>query len=302
MKTTIECLECFIKQAYRSAILATNNPEIQKQIIVKVGDELKKMDLSLSPAELSLIIYQITHELSGNPDPYAEQKKIQNQIALNFENDLKKIILQSPFPLLTALQLSAAGNIIDLGILKPDEIDIPSAIQHALTINFTGNHFHQFKNDLQHAKKLLFFLDNAGEIVFDKILIEELQKYTHVTAIAKGAPIINDACMEDVYAVKLHEVCDVIPMKKNWIGAPWRLLEPELRTKMDNADIIIGKGQGHYETLDDYPGNVYLLLKAKCPVVAKHIGIKQGEITFISTKLKNIKHLQPKQQKPCLKK
>ncbi len=91
--------------------------------------------------------------------------------------------------------------------------------------------------------------------------------------------------MEDAYKVKLHEVCEVIAMEKGWIGAPWRQLEPSLKERMEQADIIIGKGQGNYETLDDYPGNVYLLLKAKCPVVAKHIGVNEGEISFISTKL-----------------
>ncbi len=287
MKATVECLECFMRQAYRSAVLATKDEEIRRQILVKVGEELGKMDLSLSPAELSLIIYKITNELSENPDPYAEQKKVQNEFALSIENDLRKIMAQSSYPLLTALQLSAAGNIIDLGILKSEEIDIHSAIEHAITISFAVNHFEQFEKDLHKSQNILFFLDNAGEIVFDKILIEELQKHTTVTAVAKGAPIINDACMEDVYTVKLHEVCEVIAMEKGWIGAPWRQLELPLRKRMEKADIILGKGQGNYETLDDYPGNVYLLLKAKCRVVAKHMGVQEGEIGFVSTQLLN---------------
>ncbi len=285
MKATVECLECFIRQAYRSAVLATDDIEIRRQILVRVGKELENMDLSYSPAELSMVIYQIVNELSSNPDPYAELKRQQNELALSIEDELRKIKNQSQYPLLTALQLSAAGNIIDLGILKSEEIDVHSAIEHALTISFAVNHFEQFEKDLQNCRQLLFFLDNAGEIVFDKILIEELQKYTKVAAVAKGLPIINDACMEDAYKVKLHEVCEVIAMEKGWIGAPWRQLEPSLKERMEQADIIIGKGQGNYETLDDYPGNVYLLLKAKCPVVAKHIGVNEGEISFISTKL-----------------
>ncbi len=290
MKTTVECLVCFMTQAYRSALLATNDIEIQRQIIVAVGKELEKMDVSHSPAELSQVIYDITSQLTGNPDPYAQEKKLQNELALRIENELRKIKNQSANPLLTALQLSAAGNVIDLGILKSEEIDVHSAIEHAITVSFAVNHFEQFKENLQHSKQLLFFLDNAGEIVFDKILIEELQKYTQVTAIAKGSPIINDACMEDVYTVKLNEVCEVIAMEKGWIGAPWRVLTPSLRKRMEEADIILGKGQGNYETLDDYPGNVYLLLKAKCPVVAKHIGVKEGEINFVSTE--HLKKLQ----------
>ncbi|HOK09822.1 MAG TPA: ARMT1-like domain-containing protein [Candidatus Hydrogenedens sp.] len=290
MKVTLDCLVCFIRQAYRSAKIATSDPEIQRQILISVGAELQNMDMSLSPAELSQFIYEITAKLSGKSDPYLEEKRQQNELAMSVEEELRGIRDHSENPLLTALLLSAAGNIIDLGILKTEDIDIHTAIEQALTLHFAVNHFEQFQKDLRTAKQLLFFLDNAGEIVFDKILIEELQKYVEVTAVVKGTPIINDACMEDAITVGLDKVCNVIPMERGWIGAPWRQLSSDLRKRMEEADIIIGKGQGNYETLDDYPGNVYLLLKAKCSVVAEHMGVKEGEIGFLSPRKQRANH------------
>ncbi len=286
MKATNECLVCFIKQAYKSAQIATNDQELHRKIIIEVANQLQYMDMTRSPAELSQIIYEIVSRITHNKDPYLQLKKYQNQTALRLEPALRKIRDTSLDPLLTALKLSAEGNIIDLGVLSEHQINIDSILHQAMTINFTINHYESFSHDLKKAKQILFFLDNAGEIVFDKILIEELSKHTRVTAVVKGTPIINDACMDDAIEVGLDKIVEIITMEKGWIGAPWRILEKPLLKRMQTADIIIGKGQGNYETLDDYPGNVYLLLKAKCPVVAKSMGVQEGEIGFISTKIK----------------
>ncbi|MCX8063908.1 MAG: ARMT1-like domain-containing protein [Candidatus Hydrogenedentes bacterium] len=287
MKATNECLVCFIYQAYKSAKIATEDEELQRRIIIEVANQLQYMDMSHSPAELSQIIYEIVSNITGNKDPYIKQKKSQNEIALKIEPALRELRDKSDDPLLTSLKLSAEGNVIDLGVLSEHQIDINSILTHATKINFAVNHYEFFVKDLKHAKKILFFLDNAGEIVFDKILIEKLKEYADVTAVVKGKPIINDACIEDAIEVGLDKVANVIAMEKGWIGAPWRILEKSLLKRMDEANIIIGKGQGNYETLDDYPGNVYLLLKAKCSVVAKSMGVKEGEIGFISTRQKS---------------
>lgn len=288
MKATNECLVCFVNQAYKSAKIATDNEELHRRIIIEVANRLQFMDMSRSPAELSQVIYEITSQITGNKDPYFTQKKIQNMTALKIEPELRRLRDTSEDPLLTALKLSAEGNVIDLGVLSDHQIDIDSIITHASTINFAINHYSHLVEDLRQAKKILFFLDNAGEIVFDKILIEELKKYAEVTAVVKGTPIINDACMDDAIEVGLDKVVEVVAMEKGWIGAPWRALEKPLLHRMEESDIIIGKGQGNYETLDNYPGNVYLLLKAKCEVVAKSMGVKKGEIGFISTRVRNL--------------
>ena len=137
---------------------------------------------------------------------------------------------------------------------------------------------------LGNCRDLLFLLDNAGEIVFDKLLIEELQKHTTVTAVVKGAPMINDVLMEDAEFVGLTKICDVIDNGGGFIGSPLKHVPQAFLERMAAADVIIGKGQGNYETIDDFDGNVFLILRAKCEVVAEHMGVKLGQVGLISTR------------------
>ncbi|HOH42469.1 MAG TPA: ARMT1-like domain-containing protein, partial [Candidatus Hydrogenedentes bacterium] len=129
----------------------------------------------------------------------------------------------------------------------------------------------------------------AGEIVFDKPLIRALQKRTKVTAVVKAAPIINDACLEDAEQVGLTSLCEVIDNGGAFVGSPLNLIPSEFRKRMEEADIILGKGQGNYETVDDFEGDVYLLLKIKCDVIARHCGVPRGESVFLSTRARNQK-------------
>ena len=133
----------------------------------------------------------------------------------------------------------------------------------------------------------MFFLDNAGEIVFDKILIEELQKHARVTAVVKGGPIINDVTMEDAVQVGLTDMCEVIDNGSVYVGSPLKLVPEAFRVRMDQAGMLVGKGQGNYETIDVHPGDVFLMLRAKCQYVADHMGVRFGELGLISTRLRH---------------
>ena len=133
---------------------------------------------------------------------------------------------------------------------------------------------------------LLFLLDNAGEIVFDKLLIEELKDRTSVTAVVKGAPIINDAVMDDAVQVGLTEVCEVIDNGGPFIGSLPDLVPERFRRRMAAADVIVAKGQGNYETVDEFPGDVFLILRAKCPTIAEHMGVAFGQVALISTRVR----------------
>ena len=119
---------------------------------------------------------------------------------------------------------------------------------------------------------------------FEEILIEELNKQATVTAVVKGGPIINDVILEDAIDVGLTRVCEVIDNGDAFIGAPLNLIPPSFRARMDAADMLIAKGQGNYETLDTLPGDMFLILKAKCEIVARHMGVAFGQVALISTR------------------
>lgn len=286
MKADLECLECFVKQALRAARHASDDPEVHRRVVNETAARIPSMNIDRSPASLSRVLYELTTAYSGNADPYRETKHDQNAMILAIEDDLRAIVRESDDPLLAALHLSAAGNIIDLGTMQSKDIDIPAVITQVMHERFAVDHSDAFKESLKTCKDLLFMLDNAGEIVFDKILIEELLKHTAVTAVVKAGPIINDACREDAEQAGLTNLCEVIDNGGPFIGSPLDLVPEAFLERMRRADVIVGKGQGNYETIDDFPGDVFLILRAKCEVVARHMGVRLGQVGMFSARVR----------------
>ncbi len=284
MKSSLDCLECILRQTLRAARTAGDDPIKQRRVMNLVAADIPDMDMNNSPAMLSLNAYQLVNRIFDTSDPYKAIKEKQNKMALALEDELEERVRTSSEPLVTAIRLAAAGNIIDLGILQEHEIDPHEAIQHALHTPLAVDHTALFMKDLDHCRELLYLLDNAGEIVFDKVLIRELAKHTRVTAVVKGGPVINDACREDAEQVGIPALCEVIDNGGPFIGSPLPLVPRSFLDRMQRADIILGKGQGNYETVDDFGGNVYLLLKIKCEIVARHSGAPMGTAAFISTR------------------
>jgi len=284
LKATLDCLECIGTQALRAARLATPDETLQRRVLDACVSAVPGMDLARSPAALSLLVYETAQRVTGIADPYCEAKRAQNEMALAIEDELRALVRESAHPLDAALRLSAAGNIIDLGTMRVHEIDIQEAIAEVMRQRFSVDHSAAFEESLKRCKDLLFLLDNAGEIVFDKILIEELLKHTSVTAVVKAGPIINDAMMEDAEIVGLTRICEVIDNGGAFVGSPLDMVPEQFLARMRRADVIVGKGQGNYETIDDFPGDVFLILRAKCEVIARHMGVQYGQVALISTR------------------
>lgn len=284
MKAKLDCLECIAKQALRAARAASDDPEVQRRILNESVAGIPGMDLNVSPAVLSLVVYESTRAESGVDDIYAQVKREQNAMALAIEDELRAMVREADHPLDAALHLSAAGNIIDLGTMQTHEIDIHQAIADAMHRRFAVDHSRAFHASLEKCGDLLYLLDNAGEIVFDKILIEVLLEHTPVTAVVKGAPIINDALMADAEQVGLDALCPVIDNGGPFVGSPLELVPASFLERMAKADMIVGKGQGNYETVDVFDGDVFLILRAKCEVIARSMGVQLGEVGLISTR------------------
>ncbi|MBI2426140.1 MAG: DUF89 family protein [Candidatus Hydrogenedentes bacterium] len=287
MKSTLDCLECIVRQALRASRVATTDPAVQRQIIDETSRRIGELDLEDSPASVSMMAYEITSQLSGNADPYRELKWKQNELALAMEPALRHLVDAEPDRLEAALHIAAAGNVIDLGVMTTEQIDVEAAVTQVMHERFAVDHSAAFKASLSRCKDLLYLLDNAGEIVFDKILIEELQKHTRVTAVVKAGPMINDVLREDAEQVGLTQLCEVIDNGGAFIGSPLHRVPQAFLDRMAAADMIVGKGQGNYETVDDFDGDVFLILRAKCEIVAAHMGVKYGQVGLISTRVRN---------------
>jgi uncharacterized protein with ATP-grasp and redox domains len=285
LKATLDCLECIVAQALRAARVATPDEAVQRQILNETVRHIPAMNMDKSPAELSLLAYELAARLTGNPDPYRDLRFAQNELALTLEPEIREMVRRSQDPLSTALHLAAAGNVMDLGVQQERHIDVRSVIEQVVHERFAIDHTQAFRESLAGSNDLVYLLDNAGEIVFDKILIEELLKYTSVTAVVKGGPIINDVLRADAGQVALAERCEVIDNGGAFVGSPLDLVPASVVERLTRANMIVGKGQGNYETLDEFPGNVFLILRAKCEVIARHMGVRYGQVALISTRI-----------------
>ena len=185
-------------------------------------------------------------------------------------------------PLETAVRLAIAGNIIDCGANgNLAEIAITEGIEHALTDALKGP-LAELDMALNQADEILYLADNAGEIFFDRLLIE-LMPLEKVTVAVRGSPIINDATITDAEEAGLTDLVTVID---NGSDGPGTILEDcseDFRARFDQADLIVAKGQGNYETLSDADKDIFFVLKAKCPVIAKHLGCDVGSLVLRRT-------------------
>ena len=281
MKARPLCVPCFVKQALTTAQMVTEDEKVHERILREVLRRMAdRIDLSLSPAHLSTWAARIACQVMGMEDPYLEVKREFNELGLRMYPKLKEIVTRADDPLHTALKLAAAGNVIDFGAGTPYRIE--EEIKEVLRGGFAIDQYESFREKLKRCDELIYILDNAGEIVFDKLLMEELIRYgiKNIIAIVKSKPILNDATSEDAEMVGIGELTEIIETGTGYLGLPVDLSPPEVIEKVRRAPLVISKGQANFETLDEFDAEIFFILKAKCPIVAERIGVEVGEMVF----------------------
>jgi len=275
MRTSLDCLSCFIRQALDAARMVSTDPAVHERIVREVLRWASEMDLDQPPAVLGQRVHRRLREITGVEDPYRAAKDHLNRMALSLLPELKAEIEATSDRLALAARLAIAGNVIDMGVNgNVTETDVRQSVRQALAEPFTGEQ-NGFRQSVAEAQSILYLADNAGEIVFDRLLIEQLSP-ARVTLTVRGAPVINDATMTDARAVGLHEIVEIID---NGSDAPGTILEDcsqDFIRRFTKADLILAKGQGNFETLNDDPRDIFFLFKAKCPVIATHVGLPVG--------------------------
>ncbi|MDQ7032476.1 MAG: ARMT1-like domain-containing protein [Desulfonauticus sp.] len=280
MHTYLDCIPCFLRQALKASRLAApGQEEIHKKIILKFCNLVPKFDLSLSPPALAGKIYEHINKLTGQNDPFKAYKQKVNQKALSLLPQLKEMLKKHSDPLKTALHISIIGNYIDAGIDLT--FDWEKALhQEENTLNQDTINF--FLQQLENHSQIMILGDNAGEIVLDKLLVEELVKLSKkVIYVVRERPIINDATIEDARQVGMTELCTVISSGVNTPGTVLEACSKEFKEKLNKTPIILSKGQGNFEALLDQKNNVFFAFKVKCPVVEQITGKKIGESVFM---------------------
>ncbi|MCD6561671.1 MAG: DUF89 family protein [Deltaproteobacteria bacterium] len=283
MRTYLECFPCFLNQALRAGRIATNDDSITKRLLDEIGMMLKEIPMDSSPPETGRLIYKKVSEITGNNDPYKEIKRENTDTALELYPALKKKIESSNDKLLTAIRMAVAGNVIDFGIDR--KFNIETDIADILSRDFAIYDYDEFKAGLTKADKVLYLGDNAGEAVFDKILIEQIKKT--VTYIVRDKPVINDATYDDAVHAGIDKVASILSSGTDAPGTVLKTCSAEFIELYNNANFIISKGQGNFEALSDEKRPIFFLLKVKCPVVANHLNVHEGDIIFKTANLLN---------------
>lgn len=284
MKTNLDCIPCFMDQALRAGRMATDDEKKIKKLLEKFGSSIETISLDTTPPQIGDMLYKEIRKITGNNDIYGKLKRESINEALTLYPELKKLVSSSDNPLLTAVRIAIAGNIIDLAINK--NINIKKELSNILEQDFAIFDFDEFVEHLGKAKSILYLGDNAGESVFDKVLIEEVAP--PVTYVVRDAPVINDVTFQDAIDSGLDEVAEIISSGSSAPGIILDLCSDEFRKRFYEADMVISKGQGNYESLSNIDRSVFFLLKAKCKVIANDLNVNVNDIVLkgINTKIK----------------
>ncbi|MGA1869959.1 MAG: damage-control phosphatase ARMT1 family protein [bacterium] len=277
MRTYLECIPCFFRQALEVAKTSGLDEAHQKVLIDEVAKLVPSFALSTSPPEKARLIYKIIHQITGERDPFYEIKERSNRLILDLYPQLKERVEKSDDRLLTAIELAIIGNIIDYGVSTYDEVEKGiKRLIHDCTM-YSGEkaifEYERFRSSLDRARMILYLADNAGEIVFDKLLIEELKsRGKEIIVAVKEEPVINDALTKDALDCGIDQYARIISSGMDAPGTILRMCSQSFLEHFYKADLIISKGQGNYETLNEVNAPLFFMFMVKCAIVAQHIG------------------------------
>ncbi len=220
-------------------------------------------------------MHRMIIERTGCEDPYFKEKIEGNEIALKYLPDVKRILNEDD-SLENYVKIAIIGNILDFGAFTLDD-DIESVIKQSLEKELTIKHIEEFEQSLKTHNEVLYLVDNTGEIVFDKLLLNKIKEYgLNITIAVKSVPILNDATKKDAIDAGLDEFGEIVEIGCGTVGYVDSEISDEFREIFNSHEFIISKGMGNYEGLSEIDlssKEVYFLLCAKCYTISRHIGV-----------------------------
>jgi uncharacterized protein with ATP-grasp and redox domains len=274
MQAYLECYPCVLRQSIDAARRAGATPAQEREIVMEALRILLSLPESSTPPQISMHVHRAVREITGNPDPYLEAKNESTRKALALLPRLRVILENAIDPLETAARLSIAGNIMDFG--PNPQFDLWEVVVRVLEQPLAINDLEPLRKKLMDAKQVLFLADNAGETVFDRLLIETINP--KVIYVVKGGPVLNDATYEDAVAAGIDQVAEIVDNGTDITGTILDLCPLAFQTRFNQAELILSKGMGNYETLSTVAGPIYHLMQVKCPVIGMDVGAPNGSI------------------------
>ncbi|HQG13578.1 MAG TPA: ARMT1-like domain-containing protein [bacterium] len=282
MRTEPECILCLFSQLNRickySAMPRSDSIELFRILAAMIKD----LDLESTPPELSVqVIDMVKKKFAGIHDPFKLVKKMENERASEMLPKCRAMIKKSKSPLEMAVRFATVSNVIDYGL--PVMLDLKNAITKLAMKKFGRLDIDLLKKRLSRAKKVLIIGDNTGEIYFDRLMLEFLPQNVDYIYAVRSAPILNDSLLEDAVEAGIGEFAEIMESGSTIPGTLIKSCSKEFRSACKNADIIISKGQGNFETMIDEKLPIFFLFAVKCDVVAHNLKVDKGTMLAMAS-------------------
>ena len=280
MNITNECVNCIVSQVDKATKLLNLNEKLSNEIMEEVNKKAKNFSFDETPPFIAKDVYQYLGHMTNLKDPLENLKQESIKKASSYLPLINEKIKNSDDKLFTAIKAAVAGNVIDFATIA--EFSLDDEINSIFDTDFSINDYKLFKEKLFKTDKLIILSDNAGENVFDKVLvktIKELLPNLKIIYATRGKAIINDITTKEAFQVGIDEYCEVMSSGVDTPGLEKKRASKEFLELFHSIPLILSKGMGNFECLESYKDErVFFLFKVKCTVVGNKIGRNLGEI------------------------
>ncbi|HHU35730.1 MAG TPA: DUF89 family protein [Treponema sp.] len=278
MKSYLDCVPCFVRQALDACRMITKDEKKIHELLRKVLVTIANANLDQPPPVIVSAMHRVIRQELDSPDPYLALKKKSTEKALLLAPEAEKTISKAENPFEAAIRFAIAGNILDFGAKTEwSETLVRDSFEKAMKVPIVDNQASELYSRISLAKTVLVLGDNAGEAVFDRLFINRFPGNARVLYAVKGSPVINDVTLADAKDAGLDTVAEIISNGTDIPGTHLPATSDEFRKIFYEADVIISKGQGNYETLLNCDRRVFCILQIKCESLAKRYGFSLGD-------------------------
>ena len=280
MAVDSECIHCRMRQALDVCNFIGADEATKQNVLKSVMQILIRGIEEDLPDGVGFHIQNELKKLTNHDDPYKQVKAVSIAKALELYPYLKSLVREADDPLKTAVELCIAGNVIDFGPSNSHDIEL--AVQQVLNAEKSIFHFEEFSSMLESAKTILILADNAGETVFDCLLMESIDKHFHYAV--KSEPTINDALFDDAVASGIDQVAQIVKNGSPVGGTHLPSCSEEFKALFYSADMVISKGQANFESLVNEQRQIFFLFKVKCALLQKKHGLPLNEFVLLDNR------------------